>query len=191
MGVYMGENWDRMVEKSGWIFVEKGNAYAAVRVILWDEAYEKEQIAKREDNQKHFNSHKDLPTVKIKEGAYTWARNHTVIVLEDKFSPVIIEGGQKKDYPDLEAFMSDILDNDLKLYKMVVPGYNTLVYTGCDKEAKEIVFNAGTMEMPTIGGEYIDYSYPKVFDSPFIKSTYKSGIIKISKEDQELILDFN
>ncbi len=191
MGVYMGENWDRMEEKSGWIFVESGNAYAAVRPILWDEAYEKEQIAKREGNQKYFNSHKDLPTVKIKEGAYTWARNHTVIRLEDKFSPVIIEGGQKEDYADLEAFMADILDNDLKLYKMVVPGYNTLVYTGCGGDAKEIVFNAGTMEIPTIGGEYIDYSYPMTFDSPYMKSEYKSGKIELQYGEEKLNMDFN
>lgn len=191
MGVYLGDKWDRIVEKSGWIFVESGNAYAAVRVILWDEAYEKEQIAKREDNQKYFNSHKDNPTVKIREDAYTWEREHTVIRLEDNLSPVIIEGGQKEDYTSLEEFMEDILDNELKLYKMVVPGYNTLVYTGCGKDAKEIVFNAGTMEIPTIGGEYIDYSYPLVFDSPYMKSEYKSGKIELQYGKERLNLDFN
>jgi hypothetical protein len=191
MGVYMGDNWDRMVEKSGWIFVESGNAYAAVRIILWDEAYEKEQIAKREGNQKHFNSHKDEPTVKIREDAYTWVRDHTVIQLEDQLSPVIIEGGQKEDYASLDAFMKDILDNDLKLYKMVVPGYNTLVYTGCGEDAREIVFNAGTLEIPTIGGEYIDYSYPMAFDSPYMKSEYKSGKIEIRCGEEILNLDFS
>jgi len=191
MGVYMGKGWDRKVEKSGWIFLEAGNAYAAVRVVLWDEAWEKERKADREGVAKYFNSAEDEATVKIREDAYTWARDNTVIVLEDKFSPVIIEGGQKEDYPTLEAFMEDILDNDLKLYQMVVPGYNTLVYTGCGEDAKEIVFNAGTLEIPTVGGEYIDYSYPMAFDSPYIKSEYKSGVVNIEAGGKKLKLDFN
>jgi hypothetical protein len=190
MGVYMGKGWDQMIEESGWIFVESGNAYAAVRVVLWDEAYDKARKAKREGVQKYFNHADDGKTVKIKEGAYTWARDNTAIVLEDKFSPVIIEGGQKEDYPTLEAFMEDILDNDLKLYQNVVPGYNTLVYTGCGEEAEEIVFNAGTLEIPTVGGEYIDYSYPMAFESPYMRSTYKSGVIHCDYAGKSLVLDF-
>ena len=114
-----------------------------------------------------------------------------MIVLEDKFSPVIIEGGQKGDYPTLEAFMEDILDNDIKLYQNVVPGYNTLVYTGCGEEAEEIVFNAGTTEIPTIGGAYIDYSYPMAFESPYMSSAYKSGKIALKMDGDELHLDFS
>jgi hypothetical protein len=56
--------------------------------------------------------------------------------------------------------------------------------------AKKIVFNAATMEMPTVGGEYIDYSYPKVFDSPYLKSEYKSGKIKLQYGEEKLNLDF-
>ena len=124
------------------------------------------------------------------EDAYSWTRDHTVIELKDKFAPVIIEGGLKEDYSTLDAFMADVLDNDLKLYKTVVPGFNVLVYSGCGEDAKEIVFNAGTIEIPTIGGEYIDYSYPMVFDSPYMKSEYKSGKIELQYGEEKLNLDF-
>jgi len=30
-----------------------------------------------------------------------------------------------------------------------------------------------------------------VFDSPFIKSKYESGVVKIKKDDKKLVLDFN
>ena len=189
MGVYFGDSWDRKEEKDGWIFVESGNAYAAVRPVVWDEVYEKE-LENRKGNQKYFNSHKHKPTVKLAVDTYTWKRENTVIELKDKFAPVIIEGGQKEDYATLDAFMADVLDNSLELYKTVVPGFHTLVYTGCGEHAKEIVFNTGNVEMPTIGGEYIDYSYPMAFESPYMKSEYKSGLIEMKTKRLNLKLDF-
>ncbi len=192
MGVFVGDDWDELVERDGWIFVMKGNAYAAIKPILWDEAYEKEKKEKAggAGTQQFFNSSKEDVTVKIKAGAYEWICDHKVIQFEDKFSPVIIEAGRKADHPTMADFMADVLDNSIALYKTVVPGYNVLVYTGCGADAKEIVFNAGTMEMPTVGGEYIDYSYPMTFDSPTMQSVYKSGKIKIKYGTEELDLDF-
>ncbi len=192
MGVYVGKDWDQMVEKDGWLFLEKGNAYAAVKPILWDEEYEKAKRAQKGNTtQMYFDSPKDEATVKIKDGAYSWICDHKVIQLENKFSPVIIEAGRKADHPKMEDFMADVLDNPIVLYKTVVPGYNILVYTGCGDNAKKIVFNAANIEMPTVGGEYIDYSYPMTFDSPYMSSAYKSGIITLQNGDEKLIRDFN
>jgi hypothetical protein len=193
MGVFVGDDWDELVEREGWIFVRKGNAYAAVKPILYDAAYEKEKRVKAgaKGTQLFFDSPEEAATVKIKDGAYSWICDHKVIRLEDKFSPVIIEAGRKADHPTMEDFIADILDNPITLYKTVVPGYNVLVYTGSCDDAKEIVFNAGTMEMPTVGGEYIDYSYPMTFDSPYLKSEYKSGLIELQYGDQVLDLDFS
>ncbi len=69
--------------------------------------------------------------------------------------------------------------------------FDILIYKGCGEDAEEIIFNSANSEIPTVGGEYIDYSYPKLFDSPYLESEYESGIIKIRKDDQELVLDFN
>jgi hypothetical protein len=66
-----------------------------------------------------------------------------------------------------------------------------LHYRGCGEHAKEIYFNLANEEISMVGGERIDYSPDMLFDSPFIKSKYKSGVIKINKDDRELILDFN
>ena len=192
MGVFVGKDWDKLIEKEGWLFLQKGNAYVAIKPILWDEEYEKAKRAKKGNTtQMYFDSPKDDATVKIKDGAYSWICDHKVIQLEDRFSPVIIEAARKADHPTLEDFISDVLDNPIALYKTVVPGYNVLVYTGCGNDAKEIAFNAATMEMPTVGGEYIDYFYPMTFDSPYMKSAYKSGVITLQNGDEKLVRDFN
>lgn len=191
MGLWFGTDWDRREECAGWIFVQKGNAYGAVRTVLWDEAFEKENSVRGSGTQTLFNGPEDKPTVKISETSFSWNENKSVAKLEDKYAPVIIEAGRKAEYPTLEFFMEDVLDNPLALYKTVVPGYNILVYTGCGEDAKEIVFNAGSPQIPIVGGEYVNYSTPWLFNSPYINSTYKSGKIEIRHGNEVLNLDFS
>ncbi len=191
VGIWFGSKWDRRMETNGWIFVQSGNAYAAVRPVLWDEKYEKEHKKKTDGNQVFFNAPDDAPTVKLRTDCYTWSEDKSILLLEDKHTPVIIEAGRKADYATLEAFMADVLDNPIALYKTVVPGDNILVYTGCGANAKEIVFSAGAPQIPTIGGQPIDYSYPMTFDSPTLKSEYKSGKIHIEYGGEKLNLDFS
>ena len=187
-GVYFGKDWDRMEEKGGWIFVQRGNAYAAVRPVMWD----KEHDAKKgKGPQVGFVDGQDVPTATLKDDSYTWNEEHTIIKLKDKFSPVIIEASRVVDHPTWEFFVRDILDNPVRLYKTVVTGYFVLTYTGCGDDAQEIVFNAATNEIPMVGGKHIDYSYPMTFDSPYMKSPYKTGVILIEKDDERLTLDFN
>jgi hypothetical protein len=84
-----------------------------------------------------------------------------------------------------------VLANPLRLYKTVVPGDHILVYTGCGDTAREITFNTGVSQIPTIGDEPVDYSYPMTFDSPYLKSTYKSGVVSINCGGENLVLDFS
>jgi hypothetical protein len=180
MGVWLGNDWDKLVEKNGWVFVQKGNAYGAVRVVLWDEEYEKQKKKEvAEGNQKFFHGANDDPTVKLSEDCYSWDEDHTIIEFKNIFSPVIIEAGRKADYPSLDEFMADVLDNPIALYKTVVPGFDILVYTGCGKDAPEIEFNGANNAIPTFNREYINYGYPMTFDSPYMKSAYKSGVVDL------------
>jgi hypothetical protein len=95
------------------------------------------------------------------------------------------------DYATLDAFKTDVLGNPLELYKTVVPGDHILVYTGCGTSAKEITFNAGVSQIPTIGNEPVNYSYPMTFDSPHLKSQYKSGVVHIEFAGEKLDLGFS
>ena len=87
--------------------------------------------------------------------------------------------------------MADILDNPLVLDKTVVPGFHILRYRGCGENAKELYFNLANSEMSMVGGQRVDYAPDLLFDSPYLKSEYNSGVIVIRKDDQELRLDFN
>lgn len=190
-GVWIGENWDRKEEVDGWVFVQSGEAYAAVRPVLWDEAYETEKRLQGVGNQINFNKSGQNPTVKLRTDAYTWDEKGEILLLEENHMPVIIEAGHHDHYPDLESFMADVLDNPLALYKTVVPGNHVLAYTGSGSNAQEIAFNAAAPTIPTVGGEPIDYSHPMTFDSPTMRSAYKSGVVNIEYDGETLELDFS
>jgi len=172
-GINFGDNLDRLVEKEGWIFVEHGDAYAAVRVVLGNDA-----------------ASIDLHSEPIKD-SYSWSADKKMIIFKNKYAGMIFETSRRVHHKTLETFMDDILDNPLVLDKTVVAGFNVLRYRGCGENAKEIYFNLANEEISMIGGERIDYAPDMLFAGPYIKSEYNSGIIKISKDDMELILDFN
>jgi hypothetical protein len=104
---------------------------------------------------------------------------------------VVIEASDRSKHPSLESFMADILDNQIKLRRTVVPGYYFLHYTGCGDDAGEIIFNMATTHIPTIGGQAVDYRPGKVLDSPYMQSEYGSGLILVKKGRRKLVLDFN
>jgi polygalacturonase len=171
-GIFIGDTHDQVLEKEGWIFVEHGDAFAAVRVVNGNDKVPGMQSELVKDN-------------------YTWSPDKKMIYLNDKYAGMIFETSRRVHHKTLEAFMDDILDNPLVLDKTVVAGFNILRYRGCGENAGEMYFNLTNEEISMLDGERIDYSPDMLFESPYIKSKYKSGIIKISKDDQELVLDFN
>ena len=191
VGIWLGEDWDQLIEKDGWIFTQKGNAYAAIRPVLWDEAYEKARKRKTEGNQTYFNASDDPPTVKLRTDCYTWSEDKNILLYEDNHTATIIEAGRKADYPTLKVFMADVLDNPIALHKTVVPGEHILVYTGSGANAEEIIFNCSVPQIPIVDNQPIDHSHPMTFDSPYLKSVYKSGKIRIEYGDEHLDLDFS
>jgi hypothetical protein len=181
-GIFFSENLDRIVEKEGWIFVEHGNAYLALRVVI-GEYSQGWTILKDEAS--------PGPTSELILDSYEWNEERTMIRLKDNFAGMIFEASRRDHYQTLELFMADVLDNFILLDKTVVPGYHVLRYKGCGENAKEIYFNLANNEMPMVGGKRVDYSPGMLFESPYLKSEYQSGLVKISKEKQQLMLDFN
>ncbi|MEX0332415.1 MAG: hypothetical protein AB3N64_13420 [Puniceicoccaceae bacterium] len=182
-GIFFDGEFDRFEEKDGWIFLAKGNAYFAVRVVVssLDDAY---AVVRP----------RGVQEPPLGKDGYDWNSDRSILRLKGNYSPIIFEAGRKADYATLEAFQEDVLDNPLHLYSNLGPselGFFTLIYTGCGEDAEEIVFNAANSEIPTVGGEYIDYAPPKLFDSPYLESDYKSGAIKASKGTSRLNLNFN
>ena len=188
VGVYM-EDVDFITELDGWIFIQKGNAYVAIRPLMGKVP---------DDYQRLWDAGKrglDLPprkrSLQLVEDSYTWNKDKTIIKLKNKHSPIIFEAGRKTVHGSFKEFQEIIISNPLQLLATVVPDYDVVVYTGSDQMAEEIVFNAANNSMPTIGGEVIDYSYPNVFESPYLYSKYDSGVVTIKRNSEKLQLDFN
>jgi hypothetical protein len=185
-GLYFGAEWDQLEETGGWIFARKGNVYVAVRILL----------CRKDDNPLAWamGNDKYKGIVQLNDNSYSWNEDQTIVRLHHKYSPIIIEAGRKADFPALTDFRQTILGNRLELYPTVVTQDTAflLVYQGAGKDAKEIYFNAAnTDDIPRIGGEGVNYSYPYTFQSPYVQSEYNSGVIRISKHKHELVLNFN
>ena len=186
---YVGTDWDEKVEKNGWIFLRKAHAYAALRPALWDEEAEKKR---REASKKERWDYSGLPrTAAMLEKAYTWSTDSKYIELVDPSSPVILQAGRTAKDGSFDNFVEKILSNPIGLYVTVVPGHNTLVYQPFGATGESLAFNCTNNEIPRIDGMNLDYEYPMTFDSPYLKSTYKSGKIWIEYSGEELKLDFS
>jgi len=180
--VYFGDNLDRIVEKGGWIFVEHGDALLALKVVMGEYAQGwtilKDQASPGQ-------------TSELVNDSYQWSADKKWIRLKDNYAGMIFEASRHVHHKTLEIFMDDVLDNSLALDKTVVPGFHVLRYKGCGDNAKEIYFNLANNEMSMIDWQRIDYAPDMVFDSPYLKSTYNSGIVNITKGEEEMHLDFN
>ncbi len=185
-GLFLGNGWDRIDETNGWIFAEKENVYVAIRVILLEAEADSKAWAKGTDSYRG--------KVVLRNDSYRFNKDRTILQLTNRYSPILIEAGRKADYPTLENFKRMILQSEFTLHRTVVTRETGIVvaYKSAAPDMEEMVFNAAnTSDVPTIGGEYVDYEHPKVFDSPYIQSNYDSGQIEICKGDYKLNLDFN
>lgn len=180
-GILFEGQFDRFEEKGGWIFLQKENTYLAVRVVVSDSEHASDE------------NPDGTQTLPLGEGGYEWNTDRSLLLLKNNFAPMIFQAGRKADYANFEAFQEDVLDNPLQIYATLGPAYLSffvIKYTGCGESAEEITFNAANSEIPTVGGEYIDYSYPKLFDSPYLQSDYASGVITGQKGDVSITVDF-
>lgn len=179
-GVYFGNNHDNIVEKEGWIFVEHGDAFLAVKPLMGEYA-DGWTILKDEAS--------SGATSEIINDSYEWSKDRSLIHLKDKYAGVIFESSRRTYYKSLEDFIAVILKNPVTLEKTVVPGFHILKYKSTN--GTEFYFNLANNEIPKVDGKYINYTPDMVFDSPYLKSIYNSGMVKISKGVHELVLDFN
>ena len=181
-GVSFYENLDKVVEKDGWIFVEHGDAYLAIRVVVGE--YSQGWTILKDQASPGSTS-------ELMQKGYQWSKDKNFIRIKDNYAGMIFEASRRANHETLDVFISDILDNSLALDKTVVPGWHILRYRGCGKNAKELYFNLANNEISMVDGKRIDYSPEMLFDSPYIKSKYNSGVITVSKDDRKMVLDFN
>ena len=179
---------ETIVERDGWIFTKKGNAFVAVRPLSGRVSAEFQKVW---DAGKRGAS---LPPrtreLDISIDSYTWNKEKSIAKLNDKHSPVIIETGRRENYGNFENFQEKILSNKITLLGTLVPRYDIVVYKGSSPDAKELVFNGCARDIPTIGGEYVDYTPKNVFQSPYMLSKYNSGVVTIIRGNDKKTIKF-
>jgi hypothetical protein len=181
-GVLFDGEFDELIEQNGWIFVQKGNAYVALRPLMGEYEYDPKTWMKQGSGGL---------TSSLREDTYEWSPNKKFVKFKDKYSPLIIESGRKSEFPTMEVFKADILKKHLELKKTVMPGWYIVVYGEGTDESPQIYFNAANNEIPKVNGSHIDYAPSFTFNSPFLESEYKSGIIKLTVDGMEEVWDFN
>ena len=188
-GLIFSGDFDTIDETNGWIFIQEGNGYAAIRVVD-DEAPSKSAFNTNLTLRERFYDPLLVSTLKLSHDTFQWNKDKTMLKFNYIWSPVIIETSDRDEYKTLADFKKDILDNELTLHKghVSVKGFYHLTYTSC--KGDEYYFNASTNETPMVNGEYINYAYPKTFHSPYIESDYGNGAIKIKTSDGTKTLKF-
>jgi hypothetical protein len=155
------------VEEDGIVFVDaEAGAYAAIRVAKGGHSFNKE-----------------IYTIKKPEGYVYQTNPGKTMVLEDSFSPVVVEVMAKTDIDSFDAFKARV-----KACKMKMEGEVLRLET---VYGDTMTFDSSYKAVPTINGKPINYAPDKVFDSPFLVSDYNSGVVTIRKGERRKVLDFN
>lgn len=182
-GVYLPPGLERVEEDQGWVFVEEGNAYLAIRVLSGNFQ------ASVDTSSEELSAYQGAESLEepFAPEPFTWSDDRTVMVFKDRHAPVLFEAGRRADYPTLGDFKKHILGNKLVLNKIAVPGYYTVTYKS---GGNEYYFNAANGELPYVNGKPVNYAPDKTFDSPFLSGKYRDGVVSATDGRSKLILDF-
>ena len=182
---------DRIVEKNGWVFVEEGNAFVALRMATYGKQDTRFKFTKwTKDNFGLYPLSTDTYTLtEIKDRREKVTGK--LMEAKEPYTPLIVEASRREHHATLELFMEDVLDNYLAL-KQIGNGTFIVEYRGCAKDAKILYMDCGGMDFPKIDGKYISYECP-AFDSPYLKGAFGSGVVTLIGpiSGEELVLDFN
>jgi hypothetical protein len=152
-------------ERGGWVFAEAPQAFAAVRVVAGQTAWESDTAAQHREGK----GATDL-------GAW--------LACLDPFSPVILEVARKADVAGFRAFQDAVLANPPQWDGRRLE-YRSALY------GVTLTLFADYSQPPQIDGRPVDYAPAHVFDSPFLQSHWGSGVVTVRKGDEKLVLDFN
>jgi hypothetical protein len=147
------------------VFVETDGAYAAIRVVG-----SKFEITENEISN---------PSI---EGPVRVAPPGRVVLPDDDFAPVILEVMAKKDLKGFEDFKAKVKANQPEMKGALLVCQT--VY------GDNITFDTSQKQIPTINGKPVDYSPPKVLESPFLNADYDNGVVTIRKGGRTKVLNF-
>ncbi len=150
----------RVLERDGWVLVEEGEAYFAVRVLSRPDDPERQGYIWDDEN---------------------WLR------LKDDLAPIVFVAGRKAGFKTPEEFWTYLKSHQSTLvggsltYSFEDAGGKTIQLT---------MDMANQKNLPTINGQVIDLQPERVFDSPYLHSENGSGLATVEFNGRRLLLDF-
>lgn len=144
-----------LVERDGWVFASYGSAYAAIKVL---------------------------------DGGFIWrndeepARAGQWMVLQNEYSPVVMEIGRAGDFSSFTAFQDQTLANPLSFASSTVNYQSTLGDT--------LTLYSNYSQSPKVNGVTLNFKPTKAYDSPFVSSDFDSGVVNVQKGNRQVTLDF-
>ena len=176
------------VQKNGTLICQKlqTNQRAGRSVVWFSEAGLSEPF--EESNWVFAEAEGAYAAVRVVGGGYTWEDEDgrtkgKWLVCENEYAPVILEVDQKANYKSFEEFRAKVLGNQLTFENQI------LQYTGIYGDS--FTFYTDYSSSPKIEDTPVDYAPAKVYDSPFLKADWNSGVVHIQKGTRKLVLDFN
>jgi hypothetical protein len=150
----------RLVERDGWLAVQEGRSYLAVR---------------------------PLPRRSGPAGSgYTWD-DANWLRCKDDLAPVALVAGRQKKYRTLDEFLAAVRSHKftfrkgLLTYSFTDPAGERTTLT-MDIESQN--------RLPEINGRAVDLKPRRVFDCPYFHSNRDSGVATITFRGRKLVLDF-
>lgn len=165
------------VKQGEWFFTEAAGAWSAVRVISGDAKF----AASKNSANKNKASPKRTESDDIEAVGSTASGG--VLECSDEFSPIIIEVATKATFPTPEAFSKAVLALPVKTEG------TTLTHTGLSGD--RFTFFTDQTELPRVNDEPVNLAPTRVYDSPFVQSDWKSGVVTVQKGARKIVLNFN
>ncbi|MEM6780055.1 MAG: hypothetical protein AAF670_20535 [Planctomycetota bacterium] len=135
------------------VFVEADGAYAAIRVIGSE-----------------FEIEDGSVTAQATEGDTRTAPPGVMVVPDDDDAPVVVEVMSKEAVGSMDDFKRRVKASTVVMDEAIVV---------CDTVyGDRLTLDTTFQHPPTINGKPVDYSPPKVLESPFLNADYDSGIVK-------------
>ena len=153
------------VEEDGIIFVEAENAYAGIKVVQGGFKW------------------RQTPFIAMTGEKYSRSTPEgRTMILNEEYSPVILEVMAKSDVSSFDAFKAMVKACRIRMNGPVLE-YKTIY-------GEQLTFDTSTREVPTINGHPVNYAPKKVFESPFLNANWNSGIVTITKGNRKKVLNF-
>lgn len=110
-------------------------------------------------------------------------KNGYWVVADNWFAPFVVEVAPKSKYANYDEFQHAIVSTKCEL------AGNRVVYRSLTND--ELSLPVDYKGLPTVNGCNVDITPTWGMNSPFVKSVFDSGIVKIEKDGRSMTLDFN